>query len=89
MYLFKEIYFLGRTLLILFNPLCNKYYLCSDLYLYPVDYPLLNIYRLDGKHVVFGQVDADCMSVIQAIEAVGSANGKTKETVTITNSGEL
>lgn len=46
-------------------------------------------YRLDGKHVVFGQVDPDCMSVVQALEKVGSQSGKTSKPVTITNSGQL
>merc|ERR1712139_544435 len=31
---------------------------------------------LDGKHVVFGEVDPDTMNVVKAIEAVGSQSGK-------------
>lgn len=44
---------------------------------------------LDGKHVVFGKVQAGSMSVVKAIEAVGSSSGKTSKTVTIRDSGEL
>jgi len=43
---------------------------------------------LDGKHVVFGEV-TEGMEVVSAVERVGSANGKTSQRVTITNSGQL
>jgi len=44
---------------------------------------------LDGKHVVFGNVDPDSMNVVKAIEAVGSTQGKTSKVVKIEKSGEL
>lgn len=44
---------------------------------------------LDGKHVVFGKATAESMSVISAIEAVGSGSGKTSKKVVIRASGEL
>jgi len=44
---------------------------------------------LDGKHVVFGQVDTASMGVVKAIEKVGSQSGKTSAEVVITASGEL
>ncbi|XP_071483757.1 peptidyl-prolyl cis-trans isomerase E-like [Diadema antillarum] len=43
---------------------------------------------LDGKHVVFGQV-IEGMNVVRDMEAVGTKSGKPRETVTITNCGEL
>merc|ERR1711908_166751 len=43
---------------------------------------------LDGKHVVFGNVDGG-MDVITKIEAVGSQNGKTSAKVVIADSGQL
>jgi len=43
---------------------------------------------LDGKHVVFGQV-TEGMSVVQAIEKVGSQSGKTSQSVKIKSSGEV
>ena len=45
-------------------------------------------FRLDGKHVVFGQV-IDGMNVVRKMEALGTKSGKPKETVTITDCGEL
>jgi len=44
---------------------------------------------LDGKHVVFGNVDPDSMNVVKAIEDVGSTQGKTSKVVKIEKSGEL
>jgi len=41
---------------------------------------------LDGKHVVFGAV-VEGMDVVQAVEKVGSQNGKTSAEVKITDSG--
>merc|ERR1711998_547504 len=38
---------------------------------------------LDGKHVVFGEVDPDTMHVVKAIEAVGSQSGKCAKPVMI------
>ncbi|KAJ1399243.1 Bet v 7-like protein [Ochromonadaceae sp. CCMP2298] len=43
---------------------------------------------LDGKHVVFGKV-IEGMSVVKAMEAIGSRSGKTSKTVRIAQSGEL
>lgn len=43
---------------------------------------------LDGKHVVFGEVE-DGSDVVKAMEAVGSSNGKTSKTVTIASCGQL
>ena len=43
---------------------------------------------LDGKHVVFGKVTGG-MDVVQAIEAVGSPNGRTSKPVLVAASGEL
>jgi peptidylprolyl isomerase len=43
---------------------------------------------LDGKHVVFGKV-IEGMSVVKAIEAVGSQSGTPSKPVVIVDSGEL
>jgi len=42
---------------------------------------------LDGKHVVFGEVVSG-QDVVKAVEAEGSQSGKTKNQITITDSGE-
>jgi cyclophilin family peptidyl-prolyl cis-trans isomerase len=44
--------------------------------------------KLDGKHVVFGQV-LDGMDVVHEIEAQGQATGVPKARVVIVNSGQL
>ncbi|KAH3862448.1 hypothetical protein DPMN_025415 [Dreissena polymorpha] len=44
---------------------------------------------LDGKHVVFGKVDEESMSVVRAVENVGSESGKTSQDVVIENCGQL
>merc|ERR1712146_259264 len=43
---------------------------------------------LDGKHVVFGKV-VKGMSVVKAVEAVGSGEGKTSKEVKIAACGEI
>ena len=43
---------------------------------------------LDGKHVVFGSV-VDGMDVIQQIEAMGSASGKTSAKIVVADCGQL
>merc|ERR1712039_1085388 len=44
---------------------------------------------LDGKHVVFGKVTDETMSVVTAIEAVGSQSGATSKVVEIKDCGQL
>ena len=44
--------------------------------------------RLDGKHVVFGQV-VEGLDVVKKIEAVGSEDGDTSQRVVIANCGAL
>ena len=43
---------------------------------------------LDGKHVVFGRV-IEGMDVVKAIEKTGSQSGRTSQTITIVDCGEL
>jgi len=43
---------------------------------------------LDGKHVVFGKV-TEGMDVVQAMEAVGSRSGQTRQPVVIADCGQL
>ncbi|KAI3436474.1 hypothetical protein D9Q98_005891 [Chlorella vulgaris] len=43
---------------------------------------------LDGKHVVFGNV-VEGLDVVKKVESYGSQSGKTKETITITDCGQL
>ena len=43
---------------------------------------------LDGKHVVFGSV-VEGMSVVKAVEAIGSRSGSTSKRVEITDAGQL
>jgi peptidylprolyl isomerase len=43
---------------------------------------------LDGRHVVFGRV-VDGMDVVKAIEGQGSRAGRTRQTIKITDCGEL
>ncbi|ESZ96978.1 peptidyl-prolyl cis-trans isomerase [Sclerotinia borealis F-4128] len=46
---------------------------------------------LDGKHVVFGEVDDDSLNIVKALEATGSGSGKVQynKKPTIVKSGEL
>lgn len=44
--------------------------------------------RLDGKHVVFGQV-VEGMEVIKKVEGYGSNSGKTSAQIVIADCGQL
>merc|ERR1719461_2827376 len=45
---------------------------------------------LDGKHVVFGEVeDKDSQALVKKIEALGSGSGKTSKAIKIADSGEI
>lgn len=55
----------------------------SQFFICTVDTPWL-----DGAHVVFGKV-VDGLDVVDTIEEVGSQSGRTSETVTIKDCGEL
>ncbi|MCX4968293.1 peptidylprolyl isomerase [Streptomyces sp. NBC_00654] len=45
---------------------------------------------LDGKHVVFGEVDGeDSMELVRKIESLGTPNGRTRAKVTIADCGVL
>lgn len=44
--------------------------------------------HLDGKHMVFGQIESG-MEIMQQVEALGSSSGSVSETVTISDCGEL
>ena len=46
------------------------------------------VFRLDGKHTVFGKV-LEGEAVVKRLEKLGSQSGKPAQTVTIANSGEL
>lgn len=44
---------------------------------------------LDGKHVIFGQVEEESMDLVMKIEKVGSRSGAPSKKVEITDSGAL
>ncbi|CAB1106493.1 unnamed protein product [Ectocarpus sp. CCAP 1310/34] len=44
---------------------------------------------LNGKHVIFGQVEEESMELVSRIEKLGSRSGALSEKVEITESGEL
>ncbi|CAN0160775.1 unnamed protein product [Ectocarpus sp. 6 AP-2014] len=44
---------------------------------------------LNGKHVIFGQVEEESMELVSRIEKLGSRSGALSEKVEITDSGEL
>ncbi len=46
------------------------------------------MYRLDGKHTVFGQV-TDGLELVKKIEGLGSSSGSPKGKITIAASGQL
>ncbi|XP_045144596.1 peptidyl-prolyl cis-trans isomerase A-like [Echinops telfairi] len=43
---------------------------------------------LDGQHVVFGQVK-EGMDIVEAMERLGSSNGKTSKKITLADCGQL
>ena len=43
---------------------------------------------LDGKHVVFGEVTTG-MDIVKQIESLGSSSGRTSQTITISDCGQL
>ena len=45
-------------------------------------------HRLDGKHVVFGNV-TEGMDVVKMMEGYGSQSGRTSKTMEIADCGEL
>lgn len=45
-------------------------------------------FRLDGKHVVFGNV-VEGMDIVKKIESMGTQSGKTKQKITIADCGQL
>ena len=47
----------------------------------------LRVFRLDGKHVVFGSV-VEGMDVVKKVEAVGSQSGKTSAKVMVADCGQ-
>ena len=49
---------------------------------------LLFMHRLDGKHVVFGEV-IEGLDIVKTVEAQGSRGGTTKSKIVIEDSGEL
>jgi len=46
------------------------------------------LYRLDGKHVVFGGV-VEGLDVVKKMESYGSSSGKTSKKITIADCGQL
>ena len=50
---------------------------------------LIFFFRLDGKHVVFGQVEEDCMEIVRKIESYGSDSGNTSAKIVIADCGQL
>jgi len=49
---------------------------------------LLYNFRLDGKHVVYGQV-VDGYDIIKSVEAEGAPDGQTKTKIKIANCGQI
>ena len=44
--------------------------------------------HLDGKHMVFGQIESG-MEIVQQVEALGSSSGSVSKTVTISDCGDF
>ena len=63
------------------NGICNR-----EVPLY--DDLLVGVYRLDGKHVVFGSV-VEGMDVVRKVETYGSDSGKTSKKIVVADCGQL
>lgn len=48
----------------------------------------LSVFRLDGKHVVFGMV-TDGMDVVKQMESYGTQSGSTRKRITIADCGQV
>lgn len=48
----------------------------------------LCVYRLDGKHVVFGSI-VEGIDVVKTVEGYGSESGATSKKITIADCGQL
>lgn len=55
---------------------------------YRIDVPDIVFFRLDGKHVVFGQVK-EGMDTVSLMESYGLHDGGTVKKIVITDCGEL
>ena len=53
-----------------------------------MNYEVICLHRLDGKHVVFGSV-VEGMDVVRTVEEYGSQSGRTSRSVEISDCGEL
>lgn len=53
-----------------------------------IKHNFFSLNRLDGKHVVFGQV-VEGMDVVKKIESYGSKSGQTSKKIVIANCGQL
>jgi cyclophilin family peptidyl-prolyl cis-trans isomerase len=67
---------------------CNSFLDYWFLFCFIVVFYLMQQNRLDGKHVVFGQV-LKGLDIVSTIESYGSESGKPKASIKITNCGAL